>query len=341
MSGLFKVIIAVLAGALALSPLTPALALEPVDDFGPNPGALEAFLHRPANAAPGMPMVVALRGCTQSARDFDAETGLVALADETPFLLLLPQQRAENMGRLCFRWHDTDDNQAGRGESASILQMIDAVIAAEDVDPDRVYVMGLSAGGGMAAVMLANYPDRFAGGAIIAGPPYGCNRSVNAFDWYWTMLHHSPFALDGADAAYACGLFTSPATDRNPAEWAEFVLDAAQLIPDEWPPVSLWMGANDDVVDPDNLRELTEQWTAVHGIDLIADEEHSVGDATRRVYFDAEGMPKVEAWDVGTLGHAVPVDPDSDTFPCGEVGEHMTDVNLCAVELITEFWNLK
>ncbi|MEM8797380.1 MAG: PHB depolymerase family esterase [Pseudomonadota bacterium] len=92
----------------------PLTALEPAPDFGTDPGSLDMFLHRPAAAAPGMPMVVALHGCTKSATDFDNETGLIALAEEVPFMIVFPQQNIDNMSNLCFQFYDEDD-QAGPG----------------------------------------------------------------------------------------------------------------------------------------------------------------------------------------------------------------------------------
>ena len=52
--------------------------------------------------------------------------------------------------------------------------MIDAMLERHSIDRSRVYVVGFSAGGATTAVMLAAYPERFAGGAIITGVPYGC-----------------------------------------------------------------------------------------------------------------------------------------------------------------------
>ena len=101
-----------------------ASALEHVTEFGDNPGHLDMFVHKPAEFRSGLPLVVALHGCRQTAQDVDDETGLVALAEETPFVLLLPQQRTTNMPVSCFRWYDVDDNRPGRGESASIAAMI-------------------------------------------------------------------------------------------------------------------------------------------------------------------------------------------------------------------------
>ena len=88
---------------IALFMAQPSAALEPVSDFGANPGDLLMFLHRPSGFREGLPLVVALHGCRQTAAGFDDETGLVALAEEIPFLLLLPEQSEDNMSRRCFR----------------------------------------------------------------------------------------------------------------------------------------------------------------------------------------------------------------------------------------------
>jgi poly(3-hydroxybutyrate) depolymerase len=326
--------------ALALIAPPDAAALERVPAFGPNPGNLEMYVHVPASPEPGMPLVVALHGCTQTAADFDDETGLVALAEETPFLLLLPQQSADNMALRCFRWYDDSENRPGEGESASILAMIDSAIGGHAVDPGRVFVMGLSAGGAMTAVMLANYPDRFAGGGIIAGVPFDCNRPVNMADMWWWSLHWSPLALDGADASWACGIRGFGATDRDPAEWGGYVRDAAQTTPAAWPPVSIWQGTGDDTVDPDNLRELVEQWTDVHGIDAVPDLHEIALGASHDVYRDANGAARVEAWSLPGFPHAVPIDADGDPAACGVVAGYTVDADLCAVRRIAAFWGL-
>lgn len=319
----------------------PAPATEPVTDFGENPGALNMYLHLPADHRAELPLVVALHGCQQSATGFDDETGLVALSEETPFVLLLPEQQEDNMSRRCFRWYDRDDNRAGHGESASILAMIDHVIAREDVDPDRVFVLGLSAGGAMTAVLLANYPDRFAGGAILAGLPYGCNRPVSAFDATWYWLHYNPFVPDGADASYACGIAGFGPTDRDAADWAAFVRDAASAPPDRWPLLSLWQGTSDETVDPDNLRELTEQWTSVHGIDSAADAQEAFAEAVRELYQDDTGAPRLETWTIRGFSHAFPIDADGDPALCGVEAEFVLDAGICAARRIADFWQLR
>lgn len=316
------------------------VAIERVDDFGNNPGELQMYLHRPAAFKDNLPLVVALHGCRQTAADFDDETGLKALAEEIPFLLLLPEQQERNMTRRCFRWYDTNDNQAGRGESASILAMIDKAIDDEAVDPDRVFVLGLSAGGAMTAVLLANYPDRFAGGAIFAGLPFACNRPANFFDFTWNWFHYGPFAVDGADASYACGIAGFQSRDRDGEVWARFVKQSAESLPERWPLVSLWQGTSDTTVDPDNLMELTEQWTTVQGIDSVPDDQQRIGNATRQVYQDDAGRARVETWLLEGFAHAVPIDLSGNEGDCGLEGPYVVNASLCAVRRVAEFWGL-
>jgi poly(3-hydroxybutyrate) depolymerase len=326
---------------IALFSAQPVAALELVSDFGKNPGELLMYLHRPAAFKDGLPIVVALHGCTQTATDFDDESGLLALAEETPFLLLLPEQREENMSRRCFRWYDTNDNQPGIGESASILEMVDAAIEAEGADPNRVFVMGHSAGGAMVAVMLANYPNRFAGGAIFAGLPVGCNRPAGAFDVFWRSLQVKSIAPDGADASYACGIGGFNLTDRDGLEWAGYVTDGTDAVPENWPLLSLWQGTADAIVHPDNLRELTEQWTAVQKIDPVADEREVIGSAIREVYRDNAGIARIETWSLEGFGHAVPIDADGNPEFCGTEADYVLNANLCAIRRVAEFWQLQ
>ena len=317
-------------------------ALEEISDFGSNPGDLRMFLQRPGEAVDDMPLVVALHGCTMDAESFDNETGLAALADTVPFVLLLPQQTSDNQPNGCFRWYDEDDNQPGRGESASILQMIDHAISAEDIDPSRVHVMGLSAGGAMTAVMLANYPERFAGGAIIAGVPFDCNRTRGRFDGWWSVLRSARTFLDGADAAYACGVKSGLApVDRSPEAWANYVSDALETAPETWPRLSIWQGSADETVQPRNLDELVDQWTGLQPdlVDIPETDDTVVG-ATRRVWRLPSGDARLETWELPDLGHAVPVNQNA-TPPCG-IGSapFMAEGTICAAQKILQFWGL-
>ncbi|MBU2962357.1 PHB depolymerase family esterase [Citreicella sp. C3M06] len=335
-----KTLLGALLGALP----APLVALEEITDFGSNPGQLQMFLQRPSETLDEMPLVVALHGCTMSADRFDNETGLAALAEELGFVLLLPQQSDDNQPRKCFRWYDEDHNRPGLGESASILQMIDHALAHEAIDPDRVEIMGLSAGGAMTAVMLANYPSRFDGGAIIAGLPFDCNRPRGTFDGWWSVLRGLRWSslFDGADAAYACGVKSGLApVDRDPADWARYITDIAQDVPETWPRLSIWQGAADETVEPQNLRELVDQWTALQpDLVQIPETDETVSGATRKVWRLHSGEPRLETWELPDLPHAVPVNAQA-TPACGIAeADYMSNGTICAVRRIVDFWGL-
>ncbi|MCL6569654.1 MAG: PHB depolymerase family esterase, partial [Meiothermus silvanus] len=103
---------------------------------------------------------------------------IINRADRFGLAVIAPQQTSSNNPNRCFNWFSPGDVGRGGGEAASIAAMVSHAIQAHDLDNDRVFVTGLSAGGAMAAAMLAAYPDLFAGGAVIAGLPYGVARNV-------------------------------------------------------------------------------------------------------------------------------------------------------------------
>lgn len=221
----------------------PVAHLNDLQGFGDNPGALRAMTFVPANLGRGAPLVVALHGCTQTAADYDQGTGWSVLAERASFALLLPQQVRTNNANLCFNWFSPEDIGRTGGEAESVAQMVRTMIDKYDIDPGRVFVTGLSAGGAMAAVMLATYPDLFAGGAVIGGLPYGCASSV-------------PQALTcmrgrGLDAMSLAAAISRASGDHKGS----------------WPTISIWHGTADATVDAANMYHLGVQWRGVHGVD--------------------------------------------------------------------------
>src|SRR4030095_10249009 len=130
-------------------------------------------IYLPTGLKSGAPLVVVLHGCTQSAAIYDHGSGWSHLADRHGFALLFPEQQRANNMNLCFNWYLPGDASRGVGEVESIRQMIATMVEKTDLDPARIFVTGLSAGGAMASAMLAAHPEMFAGGAIIAGLPFG------------------------------------------------------------------------------------------------------------------------------------------------------------------------
>jgi poly(hydroxyalkanoate) depolymerase family esterase len=154
------------------------------------------FAYAPEHMPPKLPLVIALHGCTQTSDEYDHGTGWSSLADSLGFAVVYPQQQPANNPKNCFSWFLPGDIVRGHGEALSIREMVEHAIATFAADRRKVFVTGLSAGGAMASVMLAAYPEVFAGGAIIAGLPYGCASDVQqAFEAMFTEQGHAAQAL--------------------------------------------------------------------------------------------------------------------------------------------------
>jgi poly(3-hydroxybutyrate) depolymerase len=337
------------AALLLLTIAARAAELDPVADFGPNPGHLLMYRYVPDDLPTGMPLVVVLHGCTQDARSFDDESGWTDLADRVGFAVLMPEQPASNNRDRCFSFFADEHNRRGAGEAASIAAMVEEMLRMEGVglDPAQVFITGLSAGGGMAVVMLAAYPELFAGGAIVAGVPYGCASTAGSpmlkMQRWWFSLSN-PFGEAGW-ASWRCGiarygLVNGGATRASAEEWRERVEEADGDPGAAKPRVSLWQGDADGTVDPGNLEELVKQWTAVHGIDADPEAETSAGALRVRSYADETGSVLVESVEVQGLGHAQPVDPGPGPRQCGAVAPHIEDLDICAALRIAEFWGI-
>lgn len=282
---------------------------------GRNPGALGARTYVPAGLAKGAPLVVVLHGCTQSAEGYDAGTGWSRLADRAGFALLFPEQRRANNANLCFNWFQATDIARHGGEAESIAEMVEAMVEHHALDRARVFVTGLSAGGAMAAVMLATYPDVFAGGAIIGGLPYGCAQGV------------------GQALERMAGRGSRGVTARN-----DLVTGASGLVPSRWPTVSIWHGTADATVVVGNLDDLAAQWCDVHGV--ASDESQVEGGANwecRR--WTAGGRTVVETWRVSGMGHGVPIDP-AGRDGLGSAGPYMLAVGIDSTAAIARYWGL-
>ncbi|MEI9411944.1 PHB depolymerase family esterase [Mesorhizobium salmacidum] len=281
--------------------------------FGSNPGRLRGWTYRPKDLAADAPLVVALHGCTQSAVSYDRGAGWSRMADRKGFAVLYPEQQRSNNANLCFNWFAPDDTRRGSGEALSIRQMIEAVVIANDVDRTGIFVTGLSAGGAMAAAMLATYPEVFAGGAIIAGLPYGSATTLpQAFDRM--RGHGGPTAKQLASAVKQASGHSGP-----------------------WPKLSVWHGSADTTVSPVNSDQLVRQWLALHGqSEAQADTAERQG-YRRDVWRDATNQEVVESYLIPGMAHGTPVD-SADGLSDG--GPFMIDTGISSTSLISRFWGL-
>jgi feruloyl esterase len=290
--------------------------LREVRDFGSNPGALRMFTYVPPQAPEGCPLVVVLHGCTQTAAGYDRGAGWSTLAERFGFALLLPEQQRANNPNGCFNWFQTGDIERGDGEALSIREMVGKMIAEHRLDPARVFVTGLSAGGAMTSVMLASYPDVFAGGAIIAGLPYGAASNVQqAFE---TMYQCPP---------------------RSARAWGDLVRHASPC-GGPWPRVSVWHGGADATVIPANANEILKQWTDVHGLPGTPSGHAIVDGYPREVWVNEMGGEVIESYTIPHMAHGTPLATGDGDDQCGAAGAFLVEVGISSSYYIAKFFGL-
>ncbi|WEO93467.1 PHB depolymerase family esterase [Streptomyces sp. FXJ1.172] len=304
-----------------LAPATPAAAasgtFQQVTDFGSNPGNLAMYEYAPTDLPSNAPLVVALHGCTQSASDYHAHSGWQKFADEWGFAVVYPQTSTANNSLSCFSWFDSTTDARGKGEAASVKQMVDTAVAQYGSDRSRVFVTGLSAGGGMTADLLADYPDVFAGGAVDSGLPAQCATTLSA--------------------ASGCQY-----SDQNltPRQWGDKVRNSYPGHAGPWPRLAIWQGTSDTTVVPVNGAELRDQWTDVWGIGQTASSTQDLtGGTTESIYDDSADEPAVALFSVSGMAHGLAVSPGSGADQCGSTGTYYLDY-ICSSYYTAKFWGL-
>nr|WP_206079127.1 PHB depolymerase family esterase [Mesorhizobium camelthorni] len=284
-------------------------------DFGSNPGALRARIYVPDDLPEAAPLVVVLHGCTQTAAGYDDGSGWSQLADQEGFALLFPEQQRANNPNLCFNWFVPSDTKRNGGEALSIRQMIEAVVVEYGLDRRRIFITGLSAGGAMTSVMLACYPEVFAGGAIIAGLPYGSAKTVpEAFD---RMRGH------GAPSERQ---LQKSLRDASPHKGP-------------WPSISVWHGSTDQTVASSNADAIVGQWRAIHGLDARSTRSEIVDGHSRRVWCNAQGQELIEEYRIAGIGHGTPLDTAGDAA-LGAGGPFMLDIGISSTWYVARFWGI-
>ncbi|RWP54627.1 PHB depolymerase family esterase, partial [Mesorhizobium sp.] len=229
------------------------------------------------------PLVVVLHGCTQTAAGYDSGSGWSQLADQEGFALLFPEQQRANNPNLCFNWFVPSDTKRNGGEALSIRQMIEAVVVEYGLDPGRIFITGLSAGGAMASVMLACYPEVFTGGAIIAGLPYGSAKTIS----------------EAFDRMRGYGMPSGRQLQKS--------LRDASPHQGPWPTISVWHGSANQTVASSNADAIVEQWRAIHGLDARSTRSEMVDCHSRYVWCNAQGQELIEEYRIAGMGHGTPL----------------------------------
>ena len=222
----------------------------------------------PAYRGQALPMVVMLHGCTQDPDDFAAGTRMNEAAQTGDFFVLYPAQAHSANPSRCWNWFKHNHQRRGRGEPALLAELTREVMQRYGVDPRRIYVAGLSAGGAMAAILGETYPDLYAAVGVHSGLPVGSASNAHT-------------ALEAMKRGAARP--RSAATTR---------------------PTIVFHGDRDTTVHPINGEHLMSGCADTTAPELQRMRSEHGREFTRRIYRDAAGRLLAEHWIVHGAGHA-------------------------------------
>jgi poly(hydroxyalkanoate) depolymerase family esterase len=290
--------------------------LQEVTGFGDNPGNLRLFAFVPPQLQKPRALVVVLHGCGQTAASYDLGAGWSTLAEHYGFALLMPEQQRINNSNTCFNWFHPEDTARDSGEACSIREMIAHMTETHRVDPKRIFITGLSAGGGMTSVMLATYPEVFAAGAVIAGLPYGIATNLRE-------------ALDG--------MFHSP--ERPARELGDLVRRASNHR-GPWPRISVWHGSADRTVNPGNANEIVKQWLDLHDLPEAPMAETDIDGYPRQAWWNKDGETLVESYAITDMAHGTPLGLADNDQRYGVEGAFLIEAGISSSYHIAKFFGL-
>jgi len=225
------------------------------------------------------PLLVLLHGCTQSPDDFAAGTRMNRLAEQHGFLVAYPAQSTAANSSKCWNWFRPADQERQGGEADLLAALTKSIIGKYSINPDQVYVAGLSAGAAMAVILGVTHPDVFAAVGAHSGLPFRA-------------------ALDVPSAfAAMSGKSASPAhVSRASTETHGLAI-----------PLIVFHGDRDKTVAASNADALVRQTvTACTGQPAGKVTEGTAGGRryTRTVYTSLSGRALIELWKIQGAGHA-------------------------------------
>jgi poly(hydroxyalkanoate) depolymerase family esterase len=226
-----------------------------------------------------LPLVVMLHGCTQSPDDFAAGTRMNLIAEEQTCLVVYPVQPSEANAAKCWNWFRPSDQRRGQGEPSLIAGITRQVMRDYSVDPQRVYIAGLSAGAAAAAVMGATYPDLYAAIGVHSGLACGVANDIpSAF----AAMRQGELSASYQSGDMLARLGNGPAV-----------------------PTIVFHGDRDNIVHPRNADHVIAPCRTTKLQEKIHRGRVPGGHAyTRTIHTDASGRVVFERWNIHGAGHA-------------------------------------
>jgi poly(hydroxyalkanoate) depolymerase family esterase len=281
------------------------------------PGGLTMYECDPTGmegkTAQAAPLVLALHGYTQGAYEappsswtpaageptqwgYINTTQWATLAETYKFYVVFPSTgNATNASQAdtsvrSFYWYESfyvTRNTYENQDAADIVSMVQAMQKAHNIDPSRIFISGLSAGAGMANLMLACYPDVFAGGASFEGVAVGCDTSCAALgkappngNWTWPGNHPA-----------------SDITNCDPSWWSDASKPKPKLL--------VFQGGQDGAVTPQNMSDIVQQFAGALGISTTPASTGTLSGQEYTTY----GSGQLATVFMPNIGHGTPVQP--------------------------------
>ncbi len=264
--------------------------------FANDAGAREYQLFvPPAQHGKRLPLVVMLHGCTQDSDAFAAGTGMNEIALKRGFYVLYPAQAQSANANRCWNWFEKSHQQRDMGEPGILAGMTRDVFANHDVDPQRIYVAGLSAGGAMAVILGDTYPDLYAAIGVHSGLPSG-------------VAHDLPSALAAMKGGQAFGV-----NMRSPGKASQRSQPSSSSSVKNVPPTIVFHGDQDKTVRSSNgdqivascVRSASGVSKPLEARSLSERSRSNNGrEYTRTSHRDADGLLISELWTIHGAGHA-------------------------------------
>lgn len=239
-------------------------------------------------------LMVSLGGCGQQAEgntDFRDQSNWPATADEYGMVIAAPNAPGGGvMAFGCWDYYGAKHDRSNR-HNDNILSLVQVLLERDDlnIDPNQVYLSGLSSGGGMVNVLLCLAPDVFAGGGNAAGPALGT-----------TAMQIMYVATDAESVVEHC-------MDLAGSK-SSFL--ATQIL-------SLAWGDKDAIANPGYAAVTAQAFAKIYRSDatkFISQEKQAQATATKTEWSDDRG-PRVSLLMIEAMGHAWPAGGGSGASP--------------------------